>query len=186
MSGVVLAPLAWEPSPNFSSRRGQAITHLVWHSTIGAYRGAISWLCEPTLYNADGSVKSGPDASAHLTVREDGEETAQLVKLHDKAWHAAAWNPFTIGVEHASLTQGFASHAQLLQSARLFAYLCHVERIPPLHGLHRPRGIVRHRDLGVAGGGHHDGPSDQVWFHEFLPAVHAELVRGGLRKAYTR
>ena len=183
---TVLAPLVWKPSPNFSSRNGMHVTHLVWHATIGAYAGSIAWLCTPTVYNPNGSVKSGPDASAHLVVHKHGEQTTQLVRLADKAWHAETWNGFTVGVEHASLDQGFASHAQLLQSARLFADLCRIYSIPPVHGLHRPRGIVRHRDLGAAGGGHYDGPSDQVWFNDYLPAVHAELVTGGFRKVYAR
>jgi hypothetical protein len=183
---TVLAPLVWRPSPNYSSRRGTRVTHLVWHATAGAYLPSLRWLCTPTLYHPDGSVKSGPDASCHSMVREDGGEVAQLVKLAEKAWHAATWNAFTVGVEHASEGAGFASHAQMLESARLFAWLCHHHGIPPIDGLHRPHGIVRHRSLGHAGGGHSDGPSDQVWFHEYLPAVHAELVRGGFRKVYLR
>ena len=186
LATVTLAPLAWKPSPNCSSRRGQAVTHLVWHATDGHYAPAIAWLDTPTTYNADGSVKSGPDASAHAVVREDGGETSQLVALAAKAWHAEAWNAFTVGIEHASLDRGFASHQQLLQSARLFGWLCLHYQIPPVAGLHRPRGIVRHRDLGAAGGGHQDGPSDLIWYGEFLPAVHAELVRAGYRKAYLR
>ena len=181
---VVLAPLVQRRSPNQSSRRGAAITHLVWHSTAGHYAGAISWLCTPTTYNPDGSVKSGPDASAHLVIREDGGEATQLVHLAAKAWHAEAWNGFTVGVEHASLGASFASSAQLSESARVFAWLCHTLGLPPVYGLHRPRGIVRHRDLGIAGGGHSDGPSDQVWFHEYLPAVQHECVRGGFRKTW--
>lgn len=185
-SPVVLPPLSWEPSPNFSSRRGAVVTHLVWHATIGHYQPSIAWLREPTTYNADGSVKSGPDASAHLVLREDGLEAAQLVALAQKAWHAAGWNPWTVGVEHASLTQGFASSSQAARSARVFAWLCHLYGIPPIHGVGKPRGIVRHRDLGAAGGGHVDGPSDQVWFREYLPAVHAELARGGFRTTWAR
>lgn len=170
---ATLAPLVQHRSPNQSSRNGRTITHLVWHSTAGSYAGSVSWLCN-----------RAADASAHLVVREDGDEASQLVHLAAKAWHAEAWNAFSVGVEHASLGRGFASHAQLLESARIFAWLCHREGIPPLFGLHRPRGLVRHRDLGVAGGGHSDGPSDQVWFHEYLPAVQRELVRGGFRKTW--
>ena len=134
---VVLAPLVQRRSPNQSSRRGTAITHLVLHATAGAYAGAIAWLCTPTTYNPDGSVKSGPDASAHLVIREDGGEATQLVHLAAKAWHAEAWNAFTVGVEHASLGRGFASSAQLAESARVFAWLCHDLGIPPVFGLHR-------------------------------------------------
>jgi N-acetyl-anhydromuramyl-L-alanine amidase AmpD len=184
---VVLAPLVWKPSPNRSSRNGHAITHLLWHATAGAYGPSLRWLCTPTHYDAHGNVTSGPDASCHLMVREDGAEVSQLVKLHEKAWHAfPTWNLCSVGVEHASLGAGFATHAQLLESARLFGWLCHHLGIPPVHGLHRPRGIVRHRDLGAAGGGHRDGPSDAVWFHEYLPAVQHELARGGFRKEYAR
>lgn len=173
---TVLAPLIWRPSPNHSSRHGEPTTHLVWHATIGRYLGAVATLREPT-----------SDASAHLVVREDGGETTQLVRLDAKAWHAYPyWNTRSIGVEHASLQRGFASHAQLEQSARLFAYLCHRERIPAVHGVDRPRGIVRHRDLGAVGGGHLDGPDDHVWFDLYLPAVQRELARGGFRKVYAR
>jgi N-acetyl-anhydromuramyl-L-alanine amidase AmpD len=172
----VLAPLEWMPSPNHSSRNGHAITHLVWHATIGEYVGSCEWLCNPAA-----------DASAHLVVREDGDETTQLVRLHDKAWHAFPyWNLRSVGVEHASLTQGFAEHAQLVQSARLFGWLCVHLGIPPVHGLHKPKGIVRHRDLGAAGGSHHDGPSDGVWFNDFLPAVRSNIAGGGYRKVYAR
>lgn len=171
----ILAPLIWKPSPNFSTRGSSSVTHLVWHATIGHYAPSVAWLRDPAA-----------EASAHLVVREDGGETTQLVRLAQKAWHAVAWNAYTVGVEHASLAQGFASHAQLEQSARLFAFLCDLYRIPPIHGLHRPRGIVRHRDLGAAGGGHADGPSDDVWFGQYLPAVHRELQRGGFRKEYAR
>jgi len=149
------------------------ITHLVWHATAGAYAPSISWLCNPA-----------SQASAALVVREDGAEATQLVHLAAKAWHAVAWNGFSVGVEHASRGAGFASHAQLVESARVFGWLCHKLGIPPVFGLHRPKGIVRHRDLGVAGGGHSDGPSDQVWFHEYLPAVQHELELGGFRKSW--
>lgn len=168
-----LAPLVQRRSPNYSTRHGATVTHLVWHATAGKYAPSISWLCNPAA-----------DASAHLVVREDGGEVTQLVHLAKKAWHAAAWNAFTVAVEHASLGRGFASSVQLAESARLFAWLCHRYGLPPVYGLHRPRGLVRHRDLGIAGGGHTDGPTDQVWFHEYLPLVQHELVRGGFRKTW--
>lgn len=170
----MLPPLVWRRSPNFSSRHGDAITHLVWHSTGGSYAGAVGWLCTPAA-----------GASAHLVIREDGGEATQLVHLADKAWHAVAWNSFSVGVEHASLGRGFASAAQFNESARVFAWLCHEFHIPPLDGLHRATGIVYHRELGPGGGGHFDGPGAAVWA-AFLERVHAELVRGGFRKVWAR
>ena len=173
MGDVVLPPIVQRHSPNRSSRHGAAVTHLVWHATAGAYGPSVSWLCNPAA-----------DASAHLMLREDGLEVTQLVELAEKAWHCVAWNAFTVGVEHASLGAGFASAEQLHRSARVFGWLCHLYGIPPIHGISRPKGIVRHRDLGVAGGGHSDGPTDDVWFHTYLPAVQHELARGGFRKVW--
>lgn len=170
---TVLPPLVQKRTPNQSSRNGTAITHLVWHATAGAYAGSVSWLCDPAA-----------DASAHLVLDEHGTEATQLVHLAAKAWHAVAWNSFSVGVEHASLGAGFASSVQLHESARVFGWLCHHLGIPPVFGLHKPRGIVRHRDLGLAGGGHSDGPTDQVWFHEYLPAVQHEVSVGGFRKTW--
>jgi N-acetylmuramoyl-L-alanine amidase-like protein len=170
---VVLPPLVQRKSPNYSSRHGAEITHLVWHATAGAYLPSVDWLCNPAA-----------QASAHLVLREDGGECTQLVHLIDKAWHAVAANGYSVGVEHASKGAGFASHQQLLESARVFGWLCWHLDIPPVFGLHRPSGIVRHRDLGIAGGGHTDGPTDTVWFHEYLPAVQREVARGGFRKVW--
>lgn len=172
---VALPPLVQDPSPNHSGRNGAAITHLVWHATAGAYEPSIAWLCN-----------RASQASAHLVIDEHGDECTQLVPLHLKAWHAVAWNGFTVGIEHASLGRGFASSEQLRRSARSLAWICHLYGVPPVFGLHRPRGLVRHRDLGAAGGGHMDGPTDQVWFHEYLPLVQDEVVRGGFRKTWAR
>lgn len=175
MSGVVLAPLVWKPSPNYSSRNGARVRRIVWHATAGPYASSVSWLRNPAA-----------DASAHLVIREDGGEVTQLVKLADKAWHAVAANTDSVGVEHASLGAGFSGDLrQIGESARVIAWLCHRYGIPPLDATHRPTGIVRHRSLGAAGGGHSDGPSDTVWGH-YLELVHAELVRGGFRKLWAR
>lgn len=172
---IILPPLVQRRSPNQSSRNGSAVTHLVWHSTAGSYTSAVEWLCEPAA-----------DASAHLVLREDGGEATQLVRLAEKAWHAAGWNPWSVGVEHASFAEGFTGGEQRLRSQRVFAWLCWHLNIPPVFGLHKPKGLVRHRDLGIAGGGHFDGPTDQVWFGEYLPGVQAELKRGGFRPTWAQ
>ena len=171
---VVLPPLVARHSPNQSSRDGTPITHLVWHATIGHYEPSIRVLCDPAY-----------QASAHLLLREDGGECTQLVKLGAKAWHAFPyWNLRSVGVEHASITRTFATHAQLERSARIFGWLCKHLDIPPVHGIGRPRGIVRHRDLGAVGGGHEDGPDDHTWFAVYLPLIHENILRGGYRKSW--
>lgn len=185
---IVLPPLEWRQSPNRSSRRGTKVRLLVWHETAGSYAGAIAWLCTPTKYNPDGSVRSGPDASAHLVIREDGREATQLVRLSEKAWHAAAFNPESIGIEHANITpKGYATEAQLEVSARVFAWLCHRYSVPPRWSRDGSSpGIARHADLGRLGGGHTQcGPELPAW-HRFLELVHAELARGGFRPDWAK
>jgi N-acetyl-anhydromuramyl-L-alanine amidase AmpD len=87
VTAVVLPPLVERHTPNFSSRHSAKVRLLVWHETAGPYLGAISWLCNPAA-----------QASAHLVIREDGGECTQLVPLAEKAWHAAFYNPVSVGV----------------------------------------------------------------------------------------
>lgn len=173
---VTLPPLHHLTTPNQSPRKYGPPRYIVWHSTAGHYQPSIDWLCNPR-----------SQASAHLVLDEDGGAATQLVALHLKAWHAFEyWNERAVGVEHASLGAGFTGREQALKSARTFAWLCHVLAIPPVHGIGRSAGIVRHRDLGAAGGGHSDGPSDATWFGWYLPQVAHELDEGGFRKVYAR
>jgi N-acetyl-anhydromuramyl-L-alanine amidase AmpD len=169
---AVLPPLVQRHSPNQSSRHGTKIDLLVWHETAGAYAGSVSWLCNPAA-----------DASAHLVVREDGLEATQLVPLSAKAWHAAAFNPRSVGVEHANVTaKGYATQHQLEVSARIFGWLCLHLNVPPrwARGGVGP-GVCRHMDLGAAGGGHTQCGPDLTGWLRFLELLHAEIARGGFR-----
>lgn len=174
---VTLPPLVEKRTPNHSSRHGAPVSLLVWHETAGSYAGSVSWLQSP---------RSG--ASAHLVIREDGREATQLVALSEKAWHAAAFNPQSVGIEHANTTpQGYASEHQLEVSARVFGWLCLHFSIPPRwsHDGRSP-GIARHSDLGILGGGHFScGPELGTW-QRFLSMVHDEIERGGYRKRWLR
>src|SRR4051794_9107606 len=118
---VVLPSIVQRRSPNQSGRHGTPVDLLVWHETAGAYAGSVNWLCNPAA-----------QASAHLVVREDGGEVTQLVPLAQKAWHAAAFNPRSVGVEHANITRkGYATREQLEVSARIFGWLCLHLHVPP-------------------------------------------------------
>src|SRR5690349_23356025 len=121
MTAAVLPSLVARHSPNQSSRHGERVRLLVWHETAGSYAGSVSWLCNPKA-----------QASAHLVIREDGMEATQLVDLAEKAWHAAAYNAVSVGVEHANVTaKGYATEQQLRVSARVFGWLCLHLGVPP-------------------------------------------------------
>jgi hypothetical protein len=186
MTATVLAPLVQRRSPNQSSRGGAHIDLIVWHETAGSYAGAVQWLCTPTVHDRAGRLVSGPDASAHLVVREDGREVTQLVPLAAKAWHAAAYNAHSVGVEHANVTaKGYATDDELRESARIFAWLCWHLGVPARWARGGVgRGVVRHLELGTLGGGHTScGPWDDGW-HRFLGLLAEETQRGGFRKTW--
>jgi hypothetical protein len=191
---IILPPLVWKPSPNFSTRHGARVDLLVWHETAGSYRGAVRWLRTPTTYWPDGRVKSGPDASALGVLREDGGEFTQLVRMRDKAWHASAFNGRSVGIEHANVTaKGYATERQLRVSARIFGwFIVHSPRlfgqqIPPrwARGGHGP-GVCYHGELGALGGGHTQCGPDHAGWLRFLDYLHAEVARGGYREKWAR
>lgn len=70
-------------SPNFTAGNGtfKPVGFII-HGTLGAYAGAVEWLCTPP-------EKRTPESwsSAHLVIAKDGRAT-QLVKNGDIAWHA--------------------------------------------------------------------------------------------------
>jgi hypothetical protein len=108
--------------------------------------------------------------------------------MRDKAWHAAAFNSRSIGVEHANVTaKGYATVRQLRVSARIFGWLCLHLEIPPRWargGI--GRGVCYHGELGALGGGHPScGPDHSGWLR-FLDYLHAEMARGGYREKWAR
>jgi N-acetyl-anhydromuramyl-L-alanine amidase AmpD len=170
---VVLPPIYWAPSPNQSTRR-EKISGVVMHETEGAFAGAVSWLRNPQA-----------QASAHIVLKEDGSQAAQLVSWSAKAWHAVNANSHTIGLELAGKTAETNNPAQIARAARIVAFWCHRFGIPPKQGdAHGYNGIVRHRDLGTYGGGHHD-PGGFDW-EAFIAQVGRELHRGHFRPSWGR
>lgn len=169
-----LPPLVQAPTPNQSSRHGTPITGVVVHETEGGYAGAVSWLRNPAA-----------QASAHVVLREDGLQAAQLVPWGGKAWHAVNANPSTIGLEIAGYTASPNQAEQIARAARIVAWWCQRYHISPRQGSIRGGlvyGVVRHRDLGAFGGGHFD-PGGFAWDGPggFLAQVQAEVQRGQFR-----
>jgi hypothetical protein len=151
-----LPPLKWAPSPNFSTRHGARVDLLVLHDTEGGYAGAISWFKNP---------KS--QVSAHFVIKEDGAEATQMVDLADKAWHAKAFNPRSIGFEMAGIAAKGFGEPEWAAAASIFAFHLHHLQIPNRWARAGVGpGFCSHFDLGVAGGGHRDPTVDpKVWQH---------------------
>jgi N-acetyl-anhydromuramyl-L-alanine amidase AmpD len=163
-----LPTLLWRPSPNFSSRRGMRVDLLVLHDCEGGYEGSVRWF-----------ELSRSSVSAHYVVREDGGEATQMVDLADNAWHACTFNRRSVGVEMG----GFASRGfdvpLLATCARVFAFLCYHLQIPVRHARAGVGpGIASHKDLGPAGGGHHDPSDDPSFMQRFIGLVGDEHRKG--------
>lgn len=185
---IVLPKVIQRESPN-KSRRVWPIPDplFVVHETAGSYAGAVTWLCTPTYYNPDGSVKSGPDASSHYVLREDGLEVSQLVPLAMKAWTEANFNSRGISLEIADTTgRGYMSEFQLRVAARIVAWHCWKFDIPPRWSKDGHKsGYTRHRDLGVAGGNHPQCGPDLIDWTRFQHYIGKELVRGDFKRNWS-
>lgn len=114
-SVVDYAGAVWKASPNKSSRAGTQISHIVIHTTQGTYAGSISWLINP-----DSNV------SAHYIIRSSDGQITQMVREHDKAWHARTANSYSIGIEHEGWVDNanWYTEAMYQASANLSIDLC--------------------------------------------------------------
>jgi N-acetyl-anhydromuramyl-L-alanine amidase AmpD len=142
---------------NQSSRDGVKPRLIVVHSTegrnikgIGDLVGLGSWFDNPTA-----------DASSHVGVDAEGQ-SARYVDDERKAWTCAGFNPISLNIEMIGFaSQGSWTDAELKEAARWCAKWSIKFDIPAQIGdVAGSRvvkaGIVRHSDLGVFGGGHHD------------------------------
>lgn len=182
MTAVVLPPLAWRESPNVSERRPGVVPYLiVAHHPVGRYGPSIEWLCNPV-----------SQASAHVVTEGNGtgvDVATQLVPWHLKAWTEGEFNSCAYGIEVDDNAWDGTDPGAFDRAARLFAFICSKTGIPPVwsrNPLHDP-GIVRHADLGRAGGGHTECPTtDLTVWRRFIRQVAAEADRGGFRRTYGR
>jgi hypothetical protein len=180
-SAVVLHELDWMPSPNFSDRSPGIVPYLiVAHRPVGSYHGSAKWLCEPKA-----------QASAHVLTEGNGTEVdqaTQLVAWDKKAWACASFNSASYNIEVDDNAWDGTDQGAFEVAARIFAFICHQTGIPPVWSrdpLHKP-GIVRHLDLGMAGGGHSDPTQDVALWNSFIKQVGKELERGGFRPTWGR
>jgi N-acetyl-anhydromuramyl-L-alanine amidase AmpD len=180
---AVLPKLASQWSPNQSDRNlqvGEKPYLIVVHRPVGAYHGSADWLCNPRA-----------QASAHILTEGNGtgvDEATQLVPWDRKAWHASAFNSISYGIEVDDNAWDGSDPGAFETAARIVAFLCMKTNIPPVWSrdpLHKA-GIVRHYDLGRAGGSHTDPTLNPNLWAEFIVQVREELARGGFRKTWGR
>jgi N-acetylmuramoyl-L-alanine amidase-like protein len=139
---------------NQSSRNGVKPRIMVLHTTeshnrpgVGDLQGLASWFDNPAA-----------QASSHIGNDAEGNDI-RMVPDDAKAWTQAAYNSIALSIEqigHAS--QSSWPRAQLENTARWLAHWSRKYDIPLVRST--ARGVCQHKDLGAAGGGHHDcGPN---------------------------
>lgn len=135
---------------NQSDRGGKKPRLIVLHSTEGAnipgvvdLRGLGAYFDRPAV-----------QASSHVGVDAEGY-SARYVPDARKAWTAASYNPVSLNIEQIGFArQTLWPEAQLRKTAQYVAFWSKKYGIPIAHST--THGVCEHKDLGAAGGGHHD------------------------------
>lgn len=117
-----------------------------------------------------GNFFAEPSTEAASQAAVDGDGwSARFVADRDAAWHVADFNRVSLGIEQIGFaSQGKWTRAERREAARWVAQWSHEHGIPIRHGkvsgsMVVRSGVVRHSDLGAAGGGHSDpGPNYNV------------------------
>jgi hypothetical protein len=138
---------------NQSSRNGVKPRIIVLHTTEGHNRPGLSDLRGLVSFFDNPSSR----VSSHVANDAEGND-ARIVPDERKAFTQAAFNSVALSIEQI----GFASQthfpeAQLRNTASWIAHWSKKFGIPITHSTRH--GVCQHKDLGSAGGGHHDcGP----------------------------
>ena len=144
-------------SPNKSTRGGAHPTLIVIHATVSHNLKGLGDL------KAIGNWFQNPSARASSHVCTDNEgNSARYVRDAEKAWHCAAYNRMSLGIEQILPADGTELTRDLYrETARWVARWSKMYRIPIRTGVVQSgrvvkAGVIRHSDLGAAGGGHAD------------------------------
>jgi N-acetyl-anhydromuramyl-L-alanine amidase AmpD len=149
-------------SPNKSSRGGAHPTLIVIHATVSHNQPGLADL------KAIGEYFQRPatQASSHVCTDNAGH-SARYVRDSDKAWHCAAYNRMSLGIEQILPADGSEVTRDLYrETARWVArwskhYGIPIQKAQIINGRVIKAGVVRHSELGALGGGHSDpGPYD--------------------------
>lgn len=171
-----LVNIKFTPSPNWSSRKGSKITHIVIHAMIGT--------CSGTAATFDvGKPKDPAGTSAHYGIDRDGSLVRYVIDAN-KAWHVMNANPFCLGIELADryfnaegkLTLGsdfdpnWVTDPQLEKCANLTATLMQKYNIPLSN-------VIGHGDplLKKYGNDHHD-PGKYFPWDKFKTLINSNLT----------
>lgn len=166
------------PSPNYSSRGGATVTHIVLHTAEGALT-----------YQSLGNFFSNPSSgvSSHTGIDDTPGVIGEYVQRSGKAWTAANANPWSVQAELCAFaawsTDEWMRHPVMLQNtadwiAEEAAYFnLPIASIAANAQDPNARGVCQHSDLGAMGGGHWDcGPG--------FPIDHVlDLARNGPQPA---
>lgn len=175
------APLPFRESPNQSPRQHGITPYLiVVHRPVGAYGPSIEWLCNPR-----------SQVSAHVITEGNGtgvDVATQLVPWERKAWACASFNSVSYNVEVDDDAWNGLDPGAFATAARICGFICAKTGIPAVWSRDATRkpGLVRHLDLGRAGGGHSDPTDDVALWRSFVRQTAVELERGGFRLRWGR
>jgi len=143
-------------SPN-QSERGDKIKLIVIHDTESHERvGAADLQAIADLF-----ARPSTQASAHVCTDADGT-SARFVPDSRKAWHCVDYNSVSLGIEQIGFaSSGGWTESEIKETARWVAQWSKKYNIPIRKGRTAfgrviLKGVVTHRSLGRAGGGHWD------------------------------
>lgn len=158
---LVLPPLSWISSPNYSSRGGQKVRLVVAHDCEGNYAGSVSWFAQ-----------ARSQVSAHIVLDADGSRATQMVAWANKAWHVVSFNPISEGIEAAGFAAKGLGDAEWQALANITAFRLKANGLPPVWAQGGDgAGFCEHGDLGRAGGGHYDITTNPSIWAAFVAMV---------------
>lgn len=171
-----------KPSPNWSSRSSR-IQLITIHATVSrnvqhsaADLAAIGdWFANPS-----------SQVSSHVCTDGDGNSARFVADAH-KAWHCAAYNSASLGIEQIFLEgHDVWRRDEYRETARWVARWSLMYGVPIRHGAVGGgsvlrSGVVRHSDLGALGGSHTD-PGPEYNLDAMLHL--ARFYRGKLLEAH--
>jgi hypothetical protein len=172
------------PTTAFSSRHGIKPTLIALHRWDGGTFESVVKMFVDSPHDASGK------SSTFVYAGERGPDSgkfAQMIRIANKPWTQAGWNPHCISIECADGIWIGDDHDGFHRLAHIVAGLCHYEQLHPrwVYGaglLKDPKGFTRHHDLGVLGGNHPQCPTtSRPKMEEFSLLVKREYAKGGFR-----